>query len=298
MVAESTVIGHRISTMPGNVIKSDPPVFDDENMSWKEYKKEIFIWQALTTLEVKKQGPALYLSLKGRAKEVAKGLSQESIIAEDGIDKILNELDKVFKKDENQEAYIAYKNFEEYKRCANVPVKDFVIRFEALHSKIKGLGMILPEAVQAYRLLHSANLHEEETKLCLATIVTLDYSSMKSQILKICGDEVASGSSRSNNPVDTVKEEPVFYNYNRGRPRGHSQYSRGGFVDRGQYTHQRGRRGRGTYQSFGTGHRGRGQSTPNRAMNPPGPDGEISRCSMCESKYHWIKDCPEMTTEL
>jgi hypothetical protein len=167
-------------------------------------------------------------------------------------------------------------------------IKDFVIKFEGLHSRIKSLGMVLPEAVQAYRLLHSANLNEEETKLCLATTMTLEYSNMKSQILKICGDEVASTCSGNSNFTDAIKEEPVFYGYNRGRARGSSQQSRGRFI-RGGFTSQRGRRGSGTR------YRGRDNFVPSRTMNPLGPDGEISKCSACDSRYHWWKDCPEVT---
>jgi len=156
--------------MTRNVTQSSPPAFDEEKQTWKEYKKELIMWKSLTSLETKKQGPALYLSLTGKAKEIVKDLDSEEIIANDGIDTMTQAMEAFFKKDENQEAYITYKQFEEYKRPKSMTVRDFIIKFESLHSKLKSLKMELPEGVKGYRLLHSANLTKEENKLCLATI--------------------------------------------------------------------------------------------------------------------------------
>ena len=29
-----------------------------------------------------------------------------------------------------------------------------------------------------------------------------------------------------------------------------------------------------------------------RRLNPPGSEGEVSRCLICDSKYHWARQCP------
>ena len=94
-------------------------------------------------------------------------------------------------------------------------VKDYVIKFESLHSKFKSLKMELPEGVKAYRLLHSANLTGEENKLCLATIKELKFYDMKTQIMKISGDEVSTLSNDVS--VCQIKEEPVFLNESQGK---------------------------------------------------------------------------------
>ena len=46
-----------------------PPNYDEKKFSWKEYKKEIEVWAALTNLGKRKQGPALWILLSGKAKE-------------------------------------------------------------------------------------------------------------------------------------------------------------------------------------------------------------------------------------
>ena len=75
-----------------------PPEFM-ESMRWTDYKKEIKIWQALTTLNPEQQGPCLYLSLKGKAREAALEVDLEAIERKDGIRLILERLDALFLED-------------------------------------------------------------------------------------------------------------------------------------------------------------------------------------------------------
>ena len=75
-----------------------PPEFM-ESMRWTDYKKEIKIWQALTTLNPEQQGPCLYLSLKGKAREAALEVDLEAIERKDGIRLILERLDTLFLED-------------------------------------------------------------------------------------------------------------------------------------------------------------------------------------------------------
>ena len=82
--------------------------------------------------------------------------------------------------------------------------------------------MTLPDGVLAYRFLHSANLKEDEMKLCRATIADFTYNDMKQKVLSLHGDRV-------NNPSEDareIKEEPVFYGNNDRNNRG-TQYNRG-----------------------------------------------------------------------
>ena len=97
-----------------------PPNFDEKTFSWKEYRKEIEVWASLTNLPKKKQGPALWMSLSGKAKEVVQDMDLDEIKADDGISKMIRKLDAVFKIDDNQAAYIAYRNFETFTRPADM----------------------------------------------------------------------------------------------------------------------------------------------------------------------------------
>lgn len=177
-----------------------PPVFD-EKKSWVDYKKEIKIWQALTDLPAKKQGPSLYLSLQGKAREAALELDLEDLKKDTGVQTILDRLDKLYLQDTNQSAYLAYQKFETFKRPDNMPMKEFLIKFEQLYIKIKDHDMTLPDGVLAYRVLNSANLNQEEMKLCRATISELKYDVMVKQLLRIYGDSVSPSFTTSESDV-------------------------------------------------------------------------------------------------
>ena len=167
-----------------------PPNFDEKAFSWKEYKKEIEVWASLTNLPKKKQGPALWMSLSGKAKEVVQDMDLDEIKADDGLRKMLGKLDAVFKIDDNQAAYLAYRSFETFVRPVDMKMQEFVIKFESLNNKIKKHDMTLPDGVLAYRFLHSANLKEDEMKLCRATITDFTYNDMKQKVLSLHGDRV------------------------------------------------------------------------------------------------------------
>ena len=111
------------------------PLEFSNNVSLIDYKKEIKIWQVLTDLPAKKQGPSLYLSLKGKARETA--LEIDEIKKETGVQKILEPLEKLYLQDTNQSAYLAYQKFETFKRPDNMPMKEYLIKFEQLYTKIK-----------------------------------------------------------------------------------------------------------------------------------------------------------------
>ena len=92
------------------------------------------MWRSLTSLEENKQGPALNLSLKDKAKEVVKDVDVEKITTDTGFESIIDILDSVYKKDEKtyQETYLAYKQFEEFKRPKEMAIKDYIVKFESL----------------------------------------------------------------------------------------------------------------------------------------------------------------------
>ena len=137
-----------------------------ELISWTDYKKEVKIWQALTTLKPEQQGPCLYLSLKGKAREAALELDLEAINGRDGIQLILECLDVLFLEETMQIAYLAYQTFENFKRPCEMLMKDYLIKFEQLYTKIKDHQMILPDGVLTYRVFNSANLTMDQMTLC------------------------------------------------------------------------------------------------------------------------------------
>ena len=76
----------------------NPPALKNGD-SYEKWLKELAIWQLYTGLDEKKQGPALTLSLTGKARDCVLELSVDDIGAEGGVKKIIDQLDKLFLKD-------------------------------------------------------------------------------------------------------------------------------------------------------------------------------------------------------
>ena len=85
-----------------------PPVLND-NISYTDWKFDLEMWKMYTKLEDKRKGPAVYLSLNGKAKECLRVLNAVDIGKDNGLDIIVATLDKQFLKDENTHANIAFK---------------------------------------------------------------------------------------------------------------------------------------------------------------------------------------------
>ena len=61
--------------------------------------KEIEIWRAFTSLEAKKQGPAIFLTLEGAARESVLQLEIAKISSDTGVKEITDHLSKIYLKD-------------------------------------------------------------------------------------------------------------------------------------------------------------------------------------------------------
>ena len=90
---------------------------------------------------------------------------------------------------------------------------------------------------------------------------------------------------RYNGFGEIVNEETIYYSGNQGNIK---HYPNRGWRgnQRGFFQNSRGREG---------GNRCKRQiyATPEGQLNLPGYDGQITRCNICDSKYHWKNECPE-----
>ena len=125
-----------------------PPELNDEK-SFKDWKKEIEIWQLATEVNKEKQAAMIFLSLKGKSREAVLELDKDIIGAADGsgVTKVIEKLDSLWKEDENLEAFSAYEKFEQFCRPKDMNIKDYIIQFERLNNKLIAWDTKLPEGV-------------------------------------------------------------------------------------------------------------------------------------------------------
>ena len=87
-------------------------------------------------------------------------LSEEVISGENGVDAIINRLNRIYKKDETLENYMVLEKFETSKRPENIKISDYLNKFEQLYNQTKSYRTQMSQNVLAYWLLKSANLPE------------------------------------------------------------------------------------------------------------------------------------------
>ena len=219
-----------------------PPLLTEDKV-YNDWKKEIEFWKIATDVKEEKQAAQIFLTLTGRAREAVLEMSATEIGVKEGVENLIKKLDELYKEDSNQAAFIAYEQFESFKRPENMSIKDYINAFERLNNKLKTYEMNLPEGVLAYRLLRSANISKENEQLARATIKELTFKEMCTQLKLIFGDCNVEKMSKN---MDNVKlegdrsikleptfyereEEDAFYNRNSGAGRdGIMRNSRGG----------------------------------------------------------------------
>ena len=276
----------------------------DKAEDFEEWKRDVTIWKAITSIEDAKQGPVLYRSLEGQAKKACCNIKVEEICSANGYKLIMDKLAEVFEKDQEQELFNRCREFETYKRT-NESIGQYVSEFERLHERINGDDMKYPDSVLAYKLLINANISEEKQQMCRATMGTLSFENIKKQ-LKVIHDATGmnSKSVKSETSEVVVKEEPVFEteNFFGNAQRGFWRGNRGTRNSaRGAYRGNYGARGNQrkfleeTDQEQGKQRDNTGTSM--KKKNPTDKYGRITRCGFCQSIYHWVRDCPDKDEE-
>jgi len=141
---------------------------------------------------------------------------------------------------------------------------DYIIEFEQRYNRIKKYDMTLPDAVLAFKLLDTACLEEKSRQLALTACTDLTFASMKSALKRIFGGKTT-GISNGN-------ESQVVAFFGEQRPPGKFRWSNG--------PSQSGRR------------------QPQQGTNPLDKYGKPTKCAICQSTYHWAKDCPHRRNEV
>ena len=267
--------------MASQSYKNPPALADDKQ--YEMWVKEVVLWSACCKLEKKEQGPALALSLSGNARQAALNVDVAILKSDEGLDAIINKLNGLFLKDENQRLYVALKDFEQYKRPENISIDNYLNEFDLKYGKLKAHRIELPDAVLAYRLLESANLDKTKSELVRATVSKLSFDEMKKQLRKL--EDIAMEMKKDENDIlyNAEEYEPEHdtlynsYNFRGNRSRGGRQIRGSGS------SYRRGNFNNGENQSRGRGYRGRGRG----GLNFRGA------CFICASTEHQIRDCPK-----
>ena len=218
-----------------------PPTFDpSRGDSYNDWKTDIEIWSVYTKDDKKRHGPGVYLSLLGEAREAVRSLKVTELAADNGLDLLLQELDKVYLKEETTRAFCAVKSFVEFRRTSGENFTKFFVDFNNRYREVQKHKLDLSDGLKGYFLLASANLSADHERLVRAT-AKLTFDDIKDKLQKVFGE--FGDEDEEDTGVLPIKGESALYTSSsakRGRGGQISQRGRGGTG--------RGGSGRGGYQ--------------------------------------------------
>ena len=116
------------------------------------------IWRKFTTLPKTHQGPATILSLEGDAQGQALRISDDDISKDDGVDKIIVQLNELYLKETVLSKFETLESFETFKRTSGMSLSTFLNEFDKRLHNTKTYGIEMSD-VFGYRLLKAANLN-------------------------------------------------------------------------------------------------------------------------------------------
>ena len=99
--------------------------------------------------------------------------NKSELLADDGVSKLIKKLDDLFLIDKNRRAFLAYQDFDKFRRPSAMSISDFLNMFDRKYFDFTEHGMSLPDAVLAFRLLDNANISEADFRLAMTPLIIL-----------------------------------------------------------------------------------------------------------------------------
>ena len=125
------------------------------------------------------------LSLEDEALNAVLEIDESDISKENGVDFIIERLNRLFKKDSTVIKYQTLEAFMTFKRPSNMSIQAYLNEFDKRLFKTKSYGTVMSDDILAYRLLQSVNLSTYHGELVKATIPDLQYDIMKTSITRL-----------------------------------------------------------------------------------------------------------------
>ena len=106
----------------------NPPVLGD-NDNIDSWLLELQIWKCVTDLEKKQQGPVIDLSLPDKIRNSCGDVTVSELNKDDGLNLLINKLEKLYVKDSKASAYLAYEKFESFQRPTDMNIINYLNKF-------------------------------------------------------------------------------------------------------------------------------------------------------------------------
>ena len=277
-------------------VKINPPGLCSK--SYELYKLQLLAWREVTDICKTKQGIVIALSLSENEEfqikeKVFNQVSLDDLKKEDGLDILIQFLDKHLKKDDLTDSIEKFEEFDDCQRAEGQSITEFIDSFDSKYRRIEKLNMKMPSEILAIKLIRKANISREEKLLVLTGLdferrETL-YEDAKKSLKKFLGD-VHKGSK---NLVTSDKcQGSKILLVGDDLERECLEKQEGALLAAGYVEQSRMNR---TRNFSGCGYNGQtnGMSLIRKKKNPVGSNGRPLTCRSCGSYRHLVRECPD-----
>ena len=153
---------------------SGPPCLAADGRDYEEWKKLVKMWARFTKYEKIKQASVIAVqSLNGEARSIALAMEDSEIENDDGVKKLLENLDKLYLKDQDTRDYECWKKLISYKRPENASVLSYCAEFRRLRIEAKAHKIEFSDTTFGFMLLDNANVSEDQKLLIISSYCLL-----------------------------------------------------------------------------------------------------------------------------
>ena len=169
-----------------------PPSFGDK--PYDIYKIQLEAWGEITDIENRKKGMYVALNLPdndpSKIKEkIFESLDLQTLKEENGLQNLITFMDGHLLKEDLEEAWNRFEEFEDYTREEGESISTYITEFDRKYERVKSKGMNLPNNLLAFKLLKSAKISKEERLLVMTgidiTSIATMYDEAKKALKKI-----------------------------------------------------------------------------------------------------------------
>ena len=287
------------------------PEFDRENIQM--YIDELLMWQFVTDVDKKKQGPLVWMSLPKDEPSNIKQFINDSIgidnlSKDDGIDKLIEAMKKAFQQEGEIEAFSKWKEFDKVRRKEGEDVQTFVNRFNTAYNAIAKKNITIPNSTRSFILVQKASITDELERMVIHKVdFTKEdcYEEVARSLIRIMGDskKVIKDDGDEVYVAELVEERLAEVMAGMGTNRWKkSKKNTGGKVGAGGATGNMIKKPINKKDDDGNRLRCRECKSyrhmkeqckdKSKEDNKKNTSGEVMRCSSCDSKKHLLPACP------
>ena len=273
-----------------------PPLLPKDGSGYTIWKKEIEFWCSITKIVAAERAITIYFSLPegSKAKTTAQQIPKALLNSQNGVKALLEALDEVYLPNTAMRLFNCHNNLRTITRKPDGLVHDYLSEFERAKFEFEQEGMEKDTIVLGLDLLSQCKLPQEKNQLVMSGLTEVTYANVKAKLSAIFSFE----HDKYNKFADSEKSEPeeVFYSRNQFNQRGNSSNYSARFDNRSR-KRPRYSKGGNSYSRHEVERNSYGRQDAEkppayRTKNPNGNDGRPSRCNICQSIFHWFRDCP------